>query len=416
MVDIARPSVQRGGRRFVYILSGVLALAGLSAAIGRLPPGAPVVQRSAVWTGTVQRGPLVRDVLGSGTLVPEEIHWITAKVDAQIERVLLKPGARVAADTVMLELANTDLELQALEADRELAQGEAELTVLQASLASEQLARQSAVATLEADLADARRRAHADAELAKRGFLSELEQGQTLGRANELSARLEFEAMRLRAHARGSHAQVAARRAQIEQLRSIAKFRRTEVDGLTIRAGVDGILQELSLEQGQAVAAGALLAKVVRPDRLKAEIRIPEIRAKDVQTGQKAVVDTHAGLVVGQVARIDPAAQRGSVRVDVAFREPLPAGARPDLNVEGTVEIERLPSVLFVARPASAQPETRVSLFKLDADSSGARRTLVELGRSSVKNVEIRSGLSEGDRVILSDMSQWDEIDRIRLR
>jgi multidrug resistance efflux pump len=415
MVDIPHPPVQRTRRPLLYFLVGALALVGVSAGLRQLRPAAPVVQRSTVWMGTVQRGPLVREVLGPGTLVPEEIRWIAAKVSAQVERVLVRPGAAVTPDTLILELTNSDLQLQALEAERQVAQTQAELTHLQASLNSQQLAQQSVVATLESDLADARRRARADEELGKKGFLSQLEQAQTLGRAQELSGRLEFENQRLLAQAQGIQAQVTAQRAQIERLRSIAEFRRKEVDGLKLRAGVDGVLQELSLQQGQAVAAGALLAKVVRPDRLKAELRIPEIQAKDVQIGQKASIDTRNGVVAGRVVRIDPAVQGGSVRVDVTLEAALPAGARPDLNVEGTIEIERLPSVVFVGRPASGSPGGRVGLFKLDADGEGAERSNVQLGRSSVKDVEILSGLREGDRVILSDMSQWDEVDHIRL-
>jgi HlyD family secretion protein len=415
MVDIPHPPIQRTRRHLVYSLLGAVALVAVSMSLRWLRPSVPVVERNTVWLGTVQRGPLLREVLGQGTLVPEEIRWIAAKVNAQVERVLAKPGAVVTPDTLILELANSELQLQALEADRQLAQAQAELTNLQASLSAQQLAQESVIATLESDLADARRRARADEELAMKGFLSELEQGQTLGRANELTGRLAFERKRLVARAQGTQAQVAAQRAQIERLRSIAEFRRREVEGLELRAGVDGVLQELSLQQGQAVAAGALLAKVVRPDRLKAELRIPEIQAKDVQLGQKASIDTRNGVVMGRVVRIDPAVQGGSVRVDVGFEATLPAGARPDLNVEGTIEIERLASVVFVGRPASGQPGTRVRLFRLDADGAGAERASVQLGRSSLKAVEILSGLREGDRVILSDMSQWDDVDRIRL-
>jgi HlyD family secretion protein len=415
MVDIARPRVPRTRRHLLYSLVAALALLGVSAGLRGLRPAAPRVERSTVWLGTVQRGPLLREVEGQGTLVPEQIRWIAAKVNAQVERVLVKPGAAVMPDTLLLELTNPELQLQKLEADRQLAQAEAELTHLQASLNSQQLAQESLVATIASDLADARRRAQADEELAKKGFLSALEQGQTLGRASELSGRLDFEKKRLLAQARGIRAQVAAQRAQIERLRSIAEFRGKQVDGLEIRGGVGGVLQELPLQQGQAVASGALLAKVVRPDRLEAELHIPEARAKDVQIGQRASIDTRNGVAAGHVVRIDPAAQGGSVRVEVSFEAALPAGARPDQNVEGTIEIERLPSVVFVNRPAGGQPGTRVGLFKLDADGEGAERADVQLGRSSLKEVEILSGLREGDRVILSDMSQWGGVERIRL-
>jgi HlyD family secretion protein len=413
-VDIPRDPPKKTGRYVAYGVAGLVLVIGVSVGLRRLRPAAPTVDGS-VWMDTVHRGPMVREVLGQGTLVPEEIQWIAARTSARVERVLVKPGAVVKADTVILELSNSDLELQALEADRQLSQAQAELVNLQASLNSQKLAQESTVASIGSDLADARRRARADEELAKKGFLSELEQGQTLGKANELSGRLEFEKKRLVAQSQGIAAQVTAQRSQVERLRSIAEFRRKEVDNLKLRAGVDGVLQELSWQNGQAVAAGTLLAKVVRPDKLKAEIRIPETQAKDVAIGQKATVDTRNGVVAGHVVRIDPAAQAGTVRVDVTLDGELPAGARPDLNVEGTIEIERLQSVLYVGRPASGQPGTTVGLFKLDADGVGAERTSVKLGRSSVKNIEIIAGLREGDRVILSDMSQWDQVDRIRL-
>lgn len=320
------------------------------------------------------------------------------------------------ADTVILVLSNSDLQLQALEADRQLAQAEAELANLQATLNGQRLAQESVIASLRSELGEAQRRLRADEELARKGFLSELEQGQSRDRAGELGGRLTFEQKRLGALSRGIAAQVAAQKAQIERLRSIAAFRRGEVDGLKLRAGVGGVLQELSLQPGQSVAAGALLAKVTRPDRLQAEVRVPETQAKDVRVGQTVTVDTRNGFVAGRVSRLDPAAQGGTVRVDVALEGPLPEGARPDLNVEATIEIERLAGVLHVGRPASGQPGGSVSLFKLDPDDQGAVRVTAKLGRSSVKSIEIVAGLHEGDRVILSDVSQWDQIDRIRLQ
>ena len=415
-VDIPRTPPRRTRRRVLMALGAAVLIVAATVGLRRLRAAAPSVERGTVWMDTVQRGPMLREVLGQGTLVAEEIRWIAAKTSARVERVLVRPGAVVHADTVLLELANSDVELQALEADRQLAQAEAELANLNATLNGQRLAQESVVASIGSDLGDARRRARADEELAKKGFLSDLEQAQTRGKADELDGRLDFERKRLGAQSRGIAAQVAAQRAQVERLRSIAEFRHKEVDALRLRAGVDGVLQELSLQNGQAVAAGALLAKVVRPERLKAEIRIPETQAKDVLIGQKASVDTRNGVVPGRVVRIDPAALAGTVRVDVTLEGALPAGARPDLNVEGTIEIERLASVLFVGRPASGQPDSTVGLFRLDPDGSGAERTTVQLGRSSVKSVEIKGGLREGDRVILSDMSQWDQVDRIRLQ
>jgi multidrug resistance efflux pump len=415
-VDVPRPPRKRTGRYLAYAAATVFAVVAVTAGLRRLRPAAPSVDRGTVWMDTVQRGPMVREVLGQGTLVPEEIRWLAAKSNARVERVLVKPGATVKADTIILELANSDLQLAALEADRQLAQAQAELVNLQASLNGQKLAQESTVASIASDLADARRRAHADEELAKKGFLSELEQGQTLGRATELTGRLEFEKKRLAAQSQGNSAQVAAQRAQVERLRSIEVFRHQEVEDLKLRASVDGVLQEMSLQNGQAVAAGTLLAKVVRPDRLKAEIRIPETQAKDLQIGQKATVDTRNGVVPGHVVRIDPAASSGTVRVDVSFDGPLPAGARPDLNVEGTVELERLTDVLYVGRPAAAQPGSTVGLFRVSLDGADAERVPVKLGRSSVKSVEILGGLRAGEKVILSDMAQWDQVDRIRLQ
>jgi HlyD family secretion protein len=415
-MDISRAPAKRSGRRAIYVVAALTFLTAVTWGLRRLHAAVPTVERGNVWVETVKRGSMVREVLGQGTLVPEAIRWISAKANARVERVLVRPGATVRADTVILELTNSDLQLAALEADRQLAQAQAELADLLATQSGKSLAQESVVASLVSDLGDARRRAHADEELAGKGYLSELERGQTRDRASELEGRLAFERKRLVAQSHGTAAQVAAQRAQIERLRSIAEFRRKEVAELELRAGVDGVLQELSLQPGQSVAAGALLAKVARPERLKAEVLIPEIQAKDVRVGRKVSVDTRNGLIAGHVSRVDPAAQGGTVRIDVALDGPLPDGARPDLNIEATVEIERLANVLYVGRPAFGQPDETVGLFKLDADGKEAARTAVKLGRSSVKSIEVRDGLKEGDQVILSDMSQWDRTDRINLR
>jgi HlyD family secretion protein len=415
-VDIPR-APQNRTRKYVAMGVGAAALlVGATVGLGRLKAAAPTVDKGTIWPDVVRRGPMVREVLGQGTLVPEEIRWIAAKTNARVEKVLVRPGAAVKADTVILELANSDLELAALEADRQLAQAQAEVANLAATLNGQKLAQESVIASLGSDLGDAQRRARADEALAQKGFLSELEQGQTVGKERELAGRLEFERKRLGAQSKGITAQMTAQRAQIERLRSISQFRRKEVDDLKLRAGVDGVLQELALQPGQSVAAGTLLAKVARPDRLMAEVRIPETQAKDVRVGQKATVDTRNGVIPGKVARIDPAAVQGTVRVDITLSGPLPDGARPDLNVEGTIEIERLANVLYVGRPTFGQPESTVGLFKIDPESGIATRVSVKLGRSSVKSVEIVAGLNEGDQVILTDMSQWDQVDRVRLK
>lgn len=406
-------------RRLRLALGAVLvvaALVGATLGLRRLRTAAPTVERAAVWIDTVRRGPMLREVKGPGTLVPEDIRWITAVAPARVERILLRPGAAVEADSVLVELVNPDLELQALEAARQLGAAEAELVNLVASLETQRLSQRSAVASLQSQLGDARRRATADEDLSRRGFLSALEMAQSRDRASELGGRLTFEQKRLGVQSRGIRAQIAAQRAQLERLRSIADFRRGEVERLKVRAGIDGVLQELPLQPGQAVTAGTLLAKVARPERLKAHIRVPETMAKDVLAGQRATLDTHNGELAATVSRVEPAVQGGTVLVELQLVGPLPAGARPDLSVEGVIEIERLADVLYVPRPAFGQPGATVSLFRLDADGEGAQRVSVRLGRGSVRTVEVAAGLREGDQVVLSDMSQWDAVERVALR
>lgn len=416
-----RPRATRGPlprrlRLILVLLATAAVLVAVTLGLRRLRAAAPTIERTAVWIDTVRRGPMLREVKGQGTLVPEDIRWITAVAPARVERILLRPGAVVKADSALIELINPDLELQSLEAARQLGAAEAELVNLMASLETQRLAQRSAVASLQSQLGDARRRATADEDLSRRGFLSALEMAQSRDRASELDGRLAFEKKRLGVQGRGIRAQIAAQRAQLERLRSIADFRRGEVERLKVRAGIDGVLQELPLQPGQTVSAGTLLAKVARPERLKADIRVPETLAKDVQRGQRAAVDTHNGVIPAVVTRIEPAVQGGTVLVELALEGPLPAGARPDLSVEGLIELERLADVLYVSRPAFGQPGTMVSLFRLDPDGEGAQRVQVKLGRSSVRTVEVVSGLREGERVVLSDMSQWDAADRVILR
>lgn len=400
----------------IAAIVGIAAIVMVTIALRRLRTAAPTVERSAVWIDTVRRGAMLREVKGQGTLVPEDIRWITATATARVEHILLRPGAQVKADSVLVELINPDLELQALEAARQLGAAEAELVNLQASLQTQQLAQRSVVASLHSQLGDAQRRATADEALSRRGFLSALEMAQSRDRASELDGRLAFEKQRLGVQSKGKRAQVAAQRAQLERLRSIADFRNGEVARLKVRAGIDGVLQELPLQPGQAVSVGTLLAKVASPERLKADIRVPETLAKDVQKGQPATIDTHNGVISAAVTRVEPAVQGGTVLVELALLGPLPPGARPDLSIEGIIEIERLSDVLYVGRPAFGQPGSTVSLFRLDADGEGAQRVSVKLGRSSMRTIEVAFGLRQGDRVVLSDMSQWDAVDRIWLR
>ena len=415
-MDIARAPSHRHRRTAVLTALVVVGLAGMTFALGRVRAAAPSVDRASVWIDTVKRGPLVREVQATGTLVPEEIHWISAVAPARVERILVRPGATVAADTVLLVLTNPELTLTALEAERQLAGAQADLANLQATLEGLGLAQESQVATLRSELADARRRATADEALAEKGFLSELERGLTKERSAELSGRLEFEQKRALVLARAHTAQLAAARQQVERQRSVAEARRGAVQALQVRAGIAGVLQELALQAGQSVAAGAPLAKVARPDRLKAEIRVPEGQAKDVTLGLAVKIDTHSAAVTGHVTRIDPAVQAGFVKVDVALDEGTPTGARPDLSVSASIVLERLDDVIYIGRPTRSQLNASADVFKLDPSGDLAVRTGVRLGRGSVQAVEVLAGLLPGDRVILSDLSQWNAADRLRLK
>ncbi len=411
------PKAKKKTRKpWVLAIAGALGLIVITVGLSRLRPAAPTVDRASVWLDTVKRGPMVRQVKGAGTLVPEYIRWLTADTAGRVERIHVRPGATVKKDTLLMELSNPDVQLQALEAERQLASAEADLIKLRMELETQRLAQEAAVATLTADAADASRRADASSELHKKELIGELEVKQTTEKAGELSRRLELEKKRLGVVASSMRDQLAAQQGQVERLKAVARFRRTQVESMRVVAGEDGVLQDLPLELGQWVTPGVLLAKVVKPERLKAELRIAETQARDIQPGQKALVDTRNGVVEGTVARVAPAASQGTVRVEVSLPEELPRGARPDLTVEGTVELERLPNVLSVGRPAGAQPNGTVSLFRLMPEGDEAIRVPVQLGRGSVNAVEVLQGLQEGDQVVLSDMAAWDAVERVRLR
>ncbi len=415
IVDIPRQPRSRRPR-WLAAGAGVLVLAGATFGLSRLRAAAPVVDRAALWTDTVKRGPMLREVKGPGTLVPEQIRLITADTAGRVERIPLRPGAPVEAGAVLLELSNPDVMLQALDAERQLAQARADLINLRANTDGNELVTESGLASLEADAADAERRAQADAKLAQDGVISGVEARQQIEKAAQLSRRLVLEKRRLGVVSGSGREVVAAQQAQIERLKAVVAFRRKQVDSMKVRSVEKGVLSELPLELGQWVTPGALLAKVVQPERLKAVLRIPETQARDLALGLPASVDTRNGVVQGKVSRISPSANQGSVEVDVALPGDLPRGARPDLTVEGTVEIEKLANVLYVGRPAGAQPGGQVELFRLAKDGDEARRARVKLGRSSVSTVEVLEGLAEGDTVILSDMSSWDQTDRVRLK
>lgn len=414
-MDIPRAQPRPKHRTLVLVVGAALACVGLAFGLSRMQGAAPTVERPSVWMDEVKRGPMLREVKGPGTLVPEHIRWLTADTAGRVERIHLRPGSRVEAGTVLLELSNPDVMLQALEAERQLAEVQAALLALKSALDNQRLAQEAVIATLLADGSDARRRAEADAALGERQLISAIETEKSKEKALEFASRLELERQKLTLLKASTSEQLAAQRRQVERLQAVAAFRKQQVDSMKVKAGEEGLLQDLPLELGQWVTPGVLLGKVVQPGRLKAELRIPETQARDVTLGQKARIDTRNGVVGGTVSRVAPAANQGSVLVEVSLQGELPRGARPDLNVEGTVELERLENVLFVGRPAAAQPDTSLELFKVLPDDS-AQRVRVRLGRTSVSTVEVVDGLAEGDRVILSDMSMWNDADRVRLK
>jgi multidrug resistance efflux pump len=414
-VDIPRT---RKTNRKPWILGtlGIVVLAGVTMGLSGLRAAAPTVDRGSVWMDTVKRGPMLRQVKGAGTLVPEYIRWLTADTAGRVERIHVRPGAPVQPDTVLLELSNPDVQLQALEAERELASAEAQLIALRTDLETQRISQEATIATLETDSANASRQAQATVALLDRAYVPTLEAQQAREKSGELSVRLELERKRLAVLQASTREQLAAQQGQIERLKAVARFRRTQVESMQVKAGEVGVLTELPLELGQWVTPGTVLAKVVKPERLKAELRIAETQARDIQVGQRAQVDTRNGVVEGTVARVAPAASQGTVRVEVTLPETLPKGARPDLTVEGTVELERLGNVLSLGRPAGAQPNSTVSLFRMLPGSDEAVRVPVQLGRGSVNAIEVVQGLSEGDQVVLSDMTAWDAVDRVRVR
>ncbi|MCY1076869.1 HlyD family secretion protein [Archangium lansingense] len=405
-------------RRKPWVLAGLgaLVLIGVTMGLSRLRAAAPSVERGTVWLDTVKRGPMIRQVKGAGTLVPEHIRWLTADTAGRVERIHVRPGTPVEPGTLLLELSNPDVQLQALEAERQLASAEAELISLRTNLETQRISQAATIATLETEATNAESQAQATVALMDRSFVPKLEVQQVKGKAGEMTTRLNLERQRLAVLQSSTGEQLAAQRGQIERLKAVARFRRTQVESMQVKAGEGGVLSELPLELGQWVTPGTVLAKVVKPERLKAELRIAETQARDIQVGQRAEVDTRNGVVEGVVARIAPAASQGTVRVEVSLTGELPKGARPDLTVEGTVELERLGQVLSMGRPAGAQPNATVSLFKLVPGSDEAVRVPVQLGRGSVNSIEVVQGLAEGDQVVLSDMTAWDAVERVRLR
>jgi HlyD family secretion protein len=414
-VDIPRAS-RTTPRRYVIGGAVALVLAVATAALARMEPAAPRLDGASVWTDTVKRGTMMREVRGPGTLVPEQIRWVSAVTAGRVERILVQPGMTVQPGTPLLVLSNADVQRDALEAQRQLVGAEADKTTLGATLENQRLTQEAAVATVRADQREAERQAVANRELAGRGLISRMELQRSEDRAEELSSRLRVEQQRLRFLSESMRAQLSAQQTQVDRLRGLSDFQRGYVESMRVMAGTDGVVREVPLQEGQWVTPGSPLAVVVRPGRLKAQLRIPETQARDLVVGQTARIDTRNGIAQGRVSRIDPAVQQGSVTVDVTLEGDLPRGARPDLSVDGVIEIERIPNVLYVDRPAYGQAGGTLGMFKVDEGGRTAARTDVRLGRSSVNTVEVISGLREGDVVILSDMTAWDRSKKVRLR
>lgn len=416
-MDIQRTDFAKLKRRRQIGIGIVAAAAaiGLLVWVSGLDPAAPNVPRESLWLDTVKHGEMLREVRGPGTLVPKEIRWIAAETAARVDRIVIKPGATVAPDTVILELSNPDVVEAQLQAEAAHTAAQADYLARQMTLESQLLDQRANLAGFQADFEGARLQAEAESELAAKGIISKLQYKRSQLASDQLKLRVGIEKERIAKFERTIGAQLAADRARTEQLAHTAQQRQRQVEGLRLKAGIAGVLQQVPVQEGQQVMAGTNLARVARPGELMAELRIPETQVKDIVFGQTARVDTRNGVVTGRVTRIDPAVLNGSVLVDVELTGALPAGARPDLSVDGTIEIERLVDVLFVGRPAYGQPDSDVRLFRIDPDTGIALRIPVRLGRASVSVIEVQQGLAVGDQIILSDTSQWDEYDRLRL-
>lgn len=420
-MDIQRPaSVAQGKKRkqIMFGVAGLVVIGLVSVFLARLQPAAPTVERATVWVDTVKRGPMLRQVRGLGTLVPvdEARRWVPASTQGRVERIVLRPGVQVTPDTIVLELSDPQVQQALNDADQQLRASEADFNSLKARLDAETLNQRAQAAIVRADFQNAQTEREMNEGLAKDGLVSNLVLRQSVVRAESLKTRDGIETDRLKVSEQSARAQLASAQALVDQRKSNLALRRQQVDQLRVRAGMSGVLEQVPVEVGQQVAPGTNLVRVADPTRLKAELRIAETQAKDLTIGQIASVDTRNGIIAGKVVRIDPAATNGTVTVDVALEGELPRGARPDLSVDGTIELERLDNVLYVGRPAFGQEQSTVGLFKLNKTTGEAGRAQVQLGRSSVNTIEILGGLAEGDEVVLSDMSAWDQFDRIRLR
>jgi len=417
-MDIQRPSNARAKkiRRIAYGTVALLFLGGVTFGLSKLRPAAPSVDRATIWPDEVKRGPMVREVRGLGTLVPEDIRWIPAQTDSRVERWVLRPGAIVKPSSIIMELSDPILQRDALDAEFLLKGAEADLANLRVQVNSELMNQKANEAAVRSDYEQARLQHDVDEKLYKEGIGSDHIRNLSKVREEQLAIRVQLEGERTRITADSSLARLAAQQARVDQQKALYQLKKSQVDALHVRAGIDGVLQLVPVDVGQRVTLGTNLARVADPKKLKAEIKIAETQAKDVAPGQKASIDTRNGIVGGHVSRIDPSVVNGTVTVDVTIDDPLPLGARPDLSVDGTITLENLKDVLYVGRPVHGQADSTIGIFKIIDDGAEAVRVNVKLGRSSVNTIEIVDGLKVGDKVILSDMSAWDNFDRVRLK
>jgi HlyD family secretion protein len=418
-MDIKRPPKSKWKRRIrvgALVIVAAAAIGGITYGLTKLKPAAPTVDRSTNVIDTVKRGQMLRQVRGNGTLVPQVTRWVPAPADGRVEKILVEAGVEVKPDQVIVDLSNPQMEQQAIDADFQVKAAVADEQNLKVRLQSDNMAQQAAIASINAEYSQAKLQLDSDESLGKQGLVPDLTLKISRVHVLDIANRLKVEKERLTISGQSTKAQLNAQRAHLDQLRALAKLKRDQVDALKVRAGTGGVLQVVTVQVGQQVTPGLNIARVADPASLKAELKIAETQIKDVKIGQPVEVDTRNGIIQGKVSRIDPAAREGTFTVDALLIGPLPASARPDLSVDGTIELERLENVLHVGRPAFGQGQSTVSMFRLSPDGQEAMRTPVVLGRSSVSDVEIVNGLKEGDQVILSDTSAWDNYNRIRLR
>lgn len=418
-MDIKRPGKSKLKKRIrigVIALVGLAAVGGITFALAKLKPAAPTLDRATAVIETVKRGEMRREVRGNGTLVPQVTRWVPAPAEGRVEKILVQAGVEVSAGSVIVELSNPQMEQQAMDAEFQVKAAEADQESLRVRLESESMTQQSATASINAEYSQAKLQLDTDEALAKQGLVADLSLRISRVRVKDLANRLRVEQERLAIAGKATKAQLNATTARLQQLRTMAKLRKDQVGALKVRSGTNGVLQVVAVQEGQQVTPGVNIARVADPASLKAELKINETQIKDVKIGQPVAVDTRNGIIQGRVSRIDPAAREGTFVVDAELTGPLPGSARPDLSVDGTIELERLNNVLYVGRPAFGQGQQTVGMFRLTPDGQEAVRTQVALGRNSVSTIEILSGLKEGDQVILSDTSTLDSYQRIRVR